>query len=245
MWRTFSKPSPIRRYATKMPAMYTPPICNIFSRESCNPNRKAIVMRRIENEHGCTLSRSDEASTKGSSHAPPLLALQMRAEVAGVNLRISIPRMKVATTPTIIRMRFILRSHIRLYLVHKRAPRSVVERYKPVYPPDTGRPVRIRVIDDADNAAFARGNSLVGGRDIPHPGHAERSFGTAVCLHEKCGRTHARSEHGLENDGLARGIGHGEFLGDVAVLHRDGAEVVEDRRCDEHAFLRIRPVCPP
>jgi hypothetical protein len=42
----------------------------------------------MENEQGCTLSNSEDISTNGNSHAPPLLIFQMSGDVAGLNLRI-------------------------------------------------------------------------------------------------------------------------------------------------------------
>ena len=65
-------------------------------------------MSRIENEHGCTLSRSDEASTSGRSQMPPLLALQMNPDVAGLNFKMSIPRMNAPMMLPMITIRFMV-----------------------------------------------------------------------------------------------------------------------------------------
>src|SRR3989344_1200861 len=227
---TLRSPSPMRRYEAKMPAMYTPPICRILSRESCSPKRNAIVMRRIENEHGCTLSRSDDMRTSGRSHAPPSLAAQMREEGPGLNFRTSTARMNTVTVPPIMRIRFILRGYVRLYCVHERAAGVIGECHKAVYATDAGRAVCVRVVDDADSAVFAGRNGFVGGRDIPHARHAERSLGSTVRPHQKGGRTHAGSKDGLNGYSFSRRVGHGELFGDVAVLHRDRTEVDEERQ---------------
>ena len=63
------------------------------------PKRKAMVISKIENEHGCTLSKSDDIRTSGKSHAPPPLMFHIKVEVIGLNFRISIPRMNAHTAP--------------------------------------------------------------------------------------------------------------------------------------------------
>src|SRR3989344_8993166 len=89
-----------------MPAIYAPPILRILGRVICIPKRNAIVIRRIEKEHGCTLSRRDATRTKGSSHAPPLLAFHVMADIAGKYFRMTIP---IRAAPTIARIVIILR----------------------------------------------------------------------------------------------------------------------------------------
>src|SRR3989344_4754100 len=128
----------------------------ILSRASWSPNRNAMVIRRIENEHGCTLSSSDEMSTSGSSHAPPWLALQIKVEVAGLNFRMSIPRINAPTAPLIIRIRFILRGNDRLNFKPQFVAGRVGKYREAVDPPDPGGAVRVRVVDNADTAALAR-----------------------------------------------------------------------------------------
>ena len=61
-----------------------------------------MVITRIEHEHGCTLSNSEDISTNGNSHAPPLLIFQMREDVAGLNFNAMIARMKILTTLVMI-----------------------------------------------------------------------------------------------------------------------------------------------
>src|SRR3989344_3177653 len=122
-------------------------------------------MRRMENEHGCTLSRSEDMSTRGRSHAPPWLTAQMSVEVAGLNCRTSIPRMNTAAAPPMIRVCFISRCYERFYFKLKRAADGIGEGYEPVYAPDAGRTVCIRVVDNADGTTFARRNGLIRRRD--------------------------------------------------------------------------------
>ena len=55
-----------------------------FRARHLQSNRNAIVMRRMENEHGCTLSSRDETTTSGRSQTPPLLAFQMIVEAVGL-----------------------------------------------------------------------------------------------------------------------------------------------------------------
>src|SRR3989338_216766 len=238
---TLRSPSPMRRYEAKMPAMYTPPICNIFSRDNCNPNKNAIVMRRIENEQGCTLSRSDDMSTRGRSHAPPPLALQMSVDVAGLNLRIMIPRMNAPTTPAMMRSRFMLGGYERLYLEFKRAAHGVGQSYEPVYLPDAGGAMRIGVIHNADNTALAGLDELICRWNCTAVTcHSERPFGASIRPYDEGVRAHARREYGLNGNVVFRRIGHGEILRDYEVFHRDGAEVVERLGSDERAFRSIR-----
>src|SRR3989344_6237407 len=202
-----------------MPAMYTPPICRIFSRESWRPKRNAIVMRRIENEHGCTLSRSDEMSTSGKSQTPPPLALQMSPDVARLNLRTMTPRMNAPITPAMIRIRFMSGCYERLYLKLKRSAGGIGEHYESVNLPDAGRAVRIPVVNNADDAALAGFNGFICGRDIPHSRHAERSFRAPVRLDDECSGAHAGSQHGFYGDVLVRRIGDSKFFGHVPILH--------------------------
>ena len=67
-----------------------------------------MVMRRIENEHGCTLSNSEDISTNGNNHAPPLLIFQMREDVAGLNFNAMIARIKILTTLVMIISRLMI-----------------------------------------------------------------------------------------------------------------------------------------
>ena len=71
------------------------------------PNRNAIVMRRIENEHGWTLSRSAETKTRGRSHAPLLLKFHMNEDVSGVCYRMTMPMMATAMTINVVIVFFI------------------------------------------------------------------------------------------------------------------------------------------
>src|SRR3989338_9845377 len=98
-----------------------PPICRIFFRVIWRPKRNAIVISRIENEQGCTLSRSDETRTSGRSHAPPALALQISDDVAGLHFKTSTTAMNSAMALPTIRIRRMLRRHVRPYLEFKRA----------------------------------------------------------------------------------------------------------------------------
>src|SRR3989344_393811 len=188
--RTLRSPSPIRKYDAKMPAMYTPPICRIFSRVICRPKRNAIVMRRIENEHGCTLSKSDEMSTSGKSQTPPPLTFQMSDDVAGLNFRTMTPRMNAPITPAMIRILRILWRYERLYLKLKRSAGGIGEHYESVNLPDAGRAVRIRVVNNADDAALAGLNCFIRGRNIAHSRHAKRSL-NASRSRDECGSAHA------------------------------------------------------
>ena len=54
-----------------------------------------MVIRRIENEQGWTLSRSDDTRTSGKSNEPLSLKSQMSEAVTGLYLSITIPTMTV------------------------------------------------------------------------------------------------------------------------------------------------------
>src|SRR3989344_1134047 len=90
-WRTLRRPRPIRKYAEKIPTTYMPPICNIFLRPICMPKRKAMVIRRIENEQGCTLSSNAEMRTIGKRRVPSPLKFQTKVLTPGRYLRSKIP----------------------------------------------------------------------------------------------------------------------------------------------------------
>ena len=113
------------------------------------------MISSIENEHGCTLSRSEETRTSGKSHAPPPLMFHIKVEVIGLNFRISIPRMNAHTAPPIIRMRFILWGNDRLNFKLERIAGRVGEYSEAVDTPDSCGAVRVWIVDNADNAAFA------------------------------------------------------------------------------------------
>jgi hypothetical protein len=93
-------PMPIVKYAENMPAIYSPPICKIFFLVICKPKRNAMVMSKIENEHGWTLSNSAENATKGKSHMPPPLMLQRKAE--NPELYLSVTTIIIASKITLI-----------------------------------------------------------------------------------------------------------------------------------------------
>src|SRR3989338_5980492 len=208
----------------------------ILSRASWSPNRNAMVIRRIENEHGCTLSSSDEMSTSGSSHAPPPLALQIRVEVAGLNFKMRIPRMNAPTAPVMIRRRFMLRGDDRLNFKLERVAAPVGKHDEAVNCSDAGGAVRVGVVDDADGPALAGLAALVHRRHRAAVArHAEGPFGTTVRPHEKGDGAHAGSNHGLDGNVLIGRVGHGELFGDVAVPHRDSAEVVDRLGSGEQA----------
>src|SRR3989338_9886893 len=199
----------------------------ILSRASWSPNRNAMVIMRIENEHGCTLSSSDEMSTSGSSHAPPWLALQIKVEVAGLNFRMSIPRINAPTAPLIIRIRFILRGNDRLNLKLKRIAALIGKYGEAVDPPDSRGAVRVRVVDNADGATLTCFNQFVGRRYVPHARHAEGPFDAAVGPDNERARAHAGGDKGWHHNIFAGRVGYGKVIAHVAVFHRDSAEVVE------------------
>src|SRR3989344_3494967 len=207
----------------------------ILSRASWSANRNAMVIRRIENEHGCTLSSSEEAKTSGKSHAPPPLAPHIKVAVAGLNLRMRIPIMNAPTAVAMIRMRFILRGDDRLNFKLECVAALVGKYGEAVDPPNSGGAVRVGVVDNADGAAFARLDQFISRRHIPHARHAEGPFGAAVRLDNECGRAHARGDQCGHHDVFASWVGYGEVVAHVAVLHRDSAEVVERLRRDKWA----------
>src|SRR3989344_9383934 len=97
--------------------MYVPPSCRIFLRLICIPNRKAMVIRRIENEHGCTLSRRADMTTSGRSHVPPLLISQIIDEVTELFFKITNPTIATRTILIVIIIFFIqLWSYVNLNL---------------------------------------------------------------------------------------------------------------------------------
>src|SRR3989344_4515335 len=137
----------------------------------CIPKRNATVMRRIENEHGCTLSRAAAIRTSGRSQAPALLALQISVEVAGLNFRIRIPRMNAVTTPPMIRIRFMLGCYICLYLKLERSVFIVYEIDETIYGTDTGGSVRRRIEDNCNRACLASFNDFICFRHCVMPWH--------------------------------------------------------------------------
>ena len=60
-----------------------------------------MVIRRIENEHGCTLSKMAAMRTRGRSQVPSLLKLQIIDEVAGLFLRIAMPAITISKIPIV------------------------------------------------------------------------------------------------------------------------------------------------
>src|SRR3989344_4307453 len=100
--------------------------------------------------------------------------------------------MNTATAPPIIRIRFILRSHVRLYFVHERAAGIIGERHESVYAPDAGRTVCIWVVDDADDTALAGPNELICRRHgTAMTRHAEGALHATIRPHDKGRRAHA------------------------------------------------------
>src|SRR3989344_2718008 len=143
-----------------------------------------------------------------------------------------------------LRIRFILRSHVRLYFVLECGTGVVDESHEPVYPPDTGRTVCIGVIDDADDAALACPDGLVCRRNCAAMArHAKRPLCASVRPHDKGRCAHAGGEHRLEGNCFSGWIGHGELFCDVAFLHRDCAEIVGCFGRDERAHFRTRRRC--
>src|SRR3989338_993011 len=215
-----------------------PPICRIFFRVIWRPKRNAIVISRIENEQGCTLSRSDETRTSGRSHAPPALALQISDEVAGLHFRMSTPRMKAAIAPPIMRILRILGRHVRPYLEFKRAAVFFSKRDQSVDPADASRPMRVRFKDDADRAALACLDELICWRHVSVAGHAERTFGRSVRTYQKGCRAHARRDYPGNHDVGACRIRHGKFFGDISFFHPYGSEIIGCLRSDKTALRR-------
>src|SRR3990167_11494064 len=118
-----------------------------------------------------------------------------------------------------LRIRFILRGHVRLYFVLECGAGVVGQRDESVYPPDAGRTVRIGVVDDADDAAFACPDGLVCRRNCAAMArHTEGTLCASVRPHDKGRRAHAGGEHPLESNCFSGRIGHGELFCDVAVL---------------------------
>src|SRR3989344_244463 len=81
----------------------------IFFLVICIPKRNAIVMRRIENEHGWTLSRTAERRTRGRSHVPLLLTLQKSCAVSGLYFKKTIAENEIVTIASKVRILFIRR----------------------------------------------------------------------------------------------------------------------------------------
>src|SRR3989344_5491005 len=192
----------------------------------------------------------------------------MRVEVPGLNFRMSTPRMNAATVPPMIkilteplltprlektkvlllffslstsslRIRFILRGHVRLYFVLECGAGVVGQSDESVYPPDASRTVRIGVVDDADDAALACPDGLVCRRNCAAMArHAKRPLCASVRPHDKGRCAHAGGEHRLEGNCFSGWIGHGELFYDVAVLHRDRAEIIERFGRDERSNPR-------
>ena len=142
--------------------MYVPPSFKIFSRVNCIPKRNAIVIRRIENEHGCTLSRIAAISTSGKSQAPPLLKFQMIDEVAELFFRITIPTIIKDIIPIVIIIFFIqLWSDYGFNFKFKFVAILVFKINKSINHTDSGWAMRIWVIDDFNISRFSRFDSFI------------------------------------------------------------------------------------
>src|SRR3989338_5303072 len=228
MCSTWNAPMPIARYATKIPAMYTPPIASILPLAICIPKRNAIVMRRMENEQGCTLSSRAETPTKGKSHFPPSDTLQMMLDVPGAYLRMTIPASASSTMPPqMSNLRIRLWRHIRLYLKLKLTAFVVDEIDEAVDRPAACGPVRIRVVDNSDRELPASRNDFICPRHGPAvAGHPEGAAARSV-FHDKGGRAHARSRERCECDVSVSRIHDLERFLHIAILHRDCAEIVQ------------------
>jgi hypothetical protein len=61
-----------------------------------------MVMRRIEKEHGCTLSKIADTNRSGRSQVPSLLIFQIIDEVAGLFLRTTTPTIATRTMLIVI-----------------------------------------------------------------------------------------------------------------------------------------------
>ncbi|OHA28472.1 MAG: hypothetical protein A3C08_01750 [Candidatus Taylorbacteria bacterium RIFCSPHIGHO2_02_FULL_47_18] len=64
-------------------------------------------MSRIENEQGCTLSKSEDIKTSGRSHVPSWLMFHIMDEVAGLFFRITRTTMAARITLMVIIIFFI------------------------------------------------------------------------------------------------------------------------------------------
>src|SRR3989344_259136 len=110
------------------------------------PNRKAMVMSRIEKEQGCTLSSRAEIRTSGNNHAPLLLKSQIIEDVTELFLSITSATMTINSVARIMSIRFIpLWCYIRLNLNLCSFAIFLGEVNESVYYSNTRWPVSVRV----------------------------------------------------------------------------------------------------
>ncbi len=67
-----------------------------------------LTQLMVENEQGCTLSRSAATRTSGMSHAPLLLTFHRNELTSGLCCRNTIPAIARATIPNVMRNRFMI-----------------------------------------------------------------------------------------------------------------------------------------
>src|SRR3989338_8183921 len=127
----------------------------ILLRSSWSAKRKAIVIRRIDNEHGCTLSRSAEIETSGNIHVPPLLTLHSTSERPGLYFSTTIAASATATMPSVIRSRFILRGYVGFDLKLHRGTTWLREEDEAAAPAAPRRSMCIGVVHDGYLSRFA------------------------------------------------------------------------------------------
>src|SRR3989344_3219103 len=186
-----------------------------------------MVMRSMENEHGCTLSRSAETKTSGRSQAPLLLKLQITDDVAVLFLRNIIQIMTAMTTANIMVILFILlRSYHCFYFKLKCSVLYVGHIDKPVYHANSGRTMSIRVIDHLDIHGISGFYNLVRRNVITHPLHTKRSF-LSIGAFNVSGSTHTRSINRLNFDVFSRRVCYFECMADQTVRHRYFTEIVD------------------
>ena len=106
-----------------------------------------MVIRRIENEQGCTLSRRAEIKTSGRSQVPSLLILQIIDEVTELFLRMTMPTIAIRTILIIIIIFFIvLWSYIHLKLKFNYITVLVFKKNSAFNKADSSRTVGIGII---------------------------------------------------------------------------------------------------
>ena len=122
-----------------------------------------MVIRRIENEQGWTLSKTAERSTSGRSHAPLLLTLQKSCVVSGLYFKNTIAASARMVMANMVMTLFIyaLGRNSRAYSKLKHGTFRVGERNSPIDCPHSSWPMSVWIIHDFYTHRCARLNNLI------------------------------------------------------------------------------------
>src|SRR3989344_1438997 len=168
------------------------------------PKRNAMVIRRIENEQGCTLSRSAEKPTSGKSHTPSSLILQRKVENPELYFSATMKMMaQSATAPLIIIFLIVLGLYDSFYFKREFLTVAICKCHKSIYGTKASRSMSVRIIDHFNHTTLTDLNDFIGRRNRSSmSGHAERALNGFIQADNIRGCAHTGGDNRFYRDFL-------------------------------------------